>query len=79
MRTMVQIEIDSEIIEELREVLNELENVYHEHHSRGCCDSEIIVDPWTPSGAEDQGEIYLPEFTVGVAKKAVNLKRRLKL
>lgn len=71
----MQIDIPPEVIDDLRIVLDALEEAAHQH--KDLHESEELVEPWKPSGAENM--ISCPRLTVGVVKKSLRIRKLLRL
>lgn len=81
----MQVEINDHIISELRELLEVLIKVVEEYDTGQCWDTEQLIETWDSKFAEPDEEgdheyhIHLPDFTLGVARKAVFLKEAMKI
>ena len=73
----MQIDIKPEIIEDLREILTVLQTVAEFH--KDFVDEEVLIEPWTPSDSESMIMIDIPDFNVGLARKAERIRKTLRL
>jgi hypothetical protein len=71
----MKIDIPPEVIEDLRQILQVLEDTSKIHSELG--DSEELIEPWTPSDSDSQ--INCPDLTVGLIRKAEKVKKLLRL
>ena len=71
----MKIDIPSEVIDDLRDILVALEQAADQH--KGFHDTEELIESWTPSGADEN--ISCPDLTVGLVRKAERVKKLLRL
>jgi hypothetical protein len=71
----MMIDIKPEVIDDLREILLVLENVANIHSEFK--DNEELIEFWTPSNAIES--IHCPDLTVGLIRKAFQIRKALRL
>ena len=77
--SVYELKITMEGIQLLQELLTECSKVADAHY--GLPDEEILIETWTPDGREedDDPQISLPTFNVGLMHKADRLKKLLSM
>lgn len=78
----MMIDIPVDVIDDLRTLLETLEEVAHQHTQNGISDIDEVIEPWTPSRMfpEDEPEqISCPDFTVKTLKLAQSIKKKLRM
>ena len=71
----MKIDIPPEVIDDLREILHVLNHAADQH--KGLHDTENLIDPWRPSGSEE--DVDCPDLTVGLIRKVERVKKLLRL
>jgi hypothetical protein len=78
----MMIDIPGDVIDDLRTLLETLEEVAFQHDQSGIADVDEIIEPWTPSPNHPNDEpqqISCPEFTVATLKLAQSIKKKLRM
>lgn len=78
----MMIDIPVDVIDDLRTLLETLEEVAFQHDQPGIEDVDEIIEPWTPSTVltdQETFQISCPDFTVGTLKLAQSVKKKLKM
>ena len=78
----MMIDIPVNVIDDLKTLLETLDEVAFQHGQPGITDTDEIIEPWTPSQnfeGEETQQISCPEFTVGTLKLAQSIKKKLRM
>jgi hypothetical protein len=78
----MMIDIPGDVVEDLRTLLETLEEVAFQHDQPGIADVDEIIEPWTPGTVltdQESFQISCPDFTVGTLKLAQSIKKKLRM